>query len=233
MNNLFVKICGITRAQDAELAADLGATALGFVFWPNSPRRITAETVRAMTANVSARVLKVGVFVDQPVADVARTMEVAGLDVAQLHGHESPEYCRQLMVELSGASRSPGPSRVSPALVEVQRATASHGTVFKAIGIAGNGATTIDDYDPDVVLLVDAHDPARFGGTGRTVNWDTAREIAASRSTILAGGLNAANIKLAIRSVRPYGVDVSSGVESAPGVKDPNRLRAFFEALHD
>lgn len=213
MNKLFVKICGITRPQDAELAADLGASALGFVFWPNSPRRITAETVRAMTANVPASVLKVGVFVDQPVADVARTMEEAGLDVAQLHGHESPEYCRRLKAEygVAGFSR----------------------TVFKAIGLADNGATAIDDFDPDVVLLVDAHDPARFGGTGKTVNWDSARKIAATRSTILAGGLNAANIKLAVRSVRPYGVDVSSGVESAPGVKDPYRLRTFFEALHD
>ena len=106
-------------------------------------------------------------------------------------------------------------------------------TIFKAIGMTDNGSTNIDDFDADVVLLVDAHDPARFGGTGKTVNWDSAREIAATRRTILAGGLNAANIKLAIRSVRPYGVDVSSGVESAPGVKDPNRLRTFFEALHD
>ena len=105
--------------------------------------------------------------------------------------------------------------------------------MIKAIGMTDNGSTTIDDFDADVVLLVDAHDPALFGGTGKTVNWDSAREIASTRRTILAGGLNAANIKLAIRSVRPYGVDVSSGVESAPGVKDPNRLRTFFEALHD
>jgi phosphoribosylanthranilate isomerase len=205
MNKLLVKICGLTRPQDAELAAGLGASALGFVFWPNSPRCVSAEAVRAMTANLPAGVLKVGVFVDQPVEEVARIMDEAGLDVAQLHGHETAEYCRRL------AKR----------------------TIFKAIGMTENGSTRIDDYDADVVLLVDAHDPARFGGTGRTVNWDSAREIAATRRTILAGGLNAANIKLAIRSVRPYGVDVSSGVESAPGIKDPNRLRTFFEALHD
>ena len=100
MKKLFVKICGMTRAQDAELAANLGASALGFVFWPDSPRYVDARTVTAMTANVSPSVLKVGVFVDQPVADVARMMDEAGLDVAQLHGHESPEYCRQLMVRL-------------------------------------------------------------------------------------------------------------------------------------
>jgi phosphoribosylanthranilate isomerase len=204
MNGLFVKICGITRPQDAELASGLGASALGFVFWPGSPRCITQAAAKAIVANVPANVWKVGVFVDQSADDVARAMDEVGLDVAQLHGHESPEYCRDL-------------SR----------------TVFKAIGIDGNGLAKIGDFDPEVVLLVDAYDPVRLGGTGKTVNWDTAREIAATRRTILAGGLNAANIKLAVRSVRPYGVDVSSGVESAPGVKDPNRLRTFFEALHD
>ena len=213
MNQLFVKICGITRSQDAELAAELGARALGFVFWPGSPRGVSAATAKAIAASVPANVLKVGVFVDQPVAEVAHTMDEVGLDVAQLHGHESREYCEQLMAV--------------PVVSALRR------TIFKAVGMPDNGSLSVDDYDPDIVLLVDAHDPERFGGTGRTVNWDAAREIAATRRTILAGGLNAANIKLAVRSVRPYGVDVSSGVESAPGIKDPNRLRSFFEALHD
>lgn len=213
MTRLFVKICGITRAQDADLAAGLGAHALGFVFWPGSPRCISAETAKAIAANVPSNVLKAGVFVDQPVDEVARIMDAAGLDLAQLHGHESPEYCRELKEKfvVSGFSR----------------------TVFKSVAMSGSGSVNVADFDPDVVLLVDAHDPAKFGGTGRTVNWDAAREIAATRRTILAGGLTAANVKLAVRSVRPYGVDVSSGVESAPGVKDPNRMRAFFEALHD
>ena len=104
--------------------------------------------------------------------------------------------------------------------------------VIKSIGLDNGGVVNCSDFDSDVLCLVDAHDPARHGGTGRTANWDSAREIAATRPTILAGGLNAANIRLAIRLVRPYGVDVSSGVESAPGVKDPIRLRSFFEALH-
>ena len=214
MNKLFVKICGVTRAQDAELAAGLGATAIGFVFWPNSPRYLTVDSAEAIAAKLPANVLKVGVFVDQPVEEVARIVGDVGLDVAQLHGHETADYCRQLMVrlpEVSGSSRS----------------------VIKAVGMKDNGSVNIDDFGPDIVILVDAHDPARFGGTGKTVNWDAAREIAATRRTILAGGLNAANIKLAVRSVRPYGIDVSSGVESSPGVKDPNRLRTFFEALHD
>ena len=206
MTQLFVKICGMTRPQDAELAASLGASALGFIFWPGSPRSVSAATAKAIAAGVPASVLKVGVFVDQPANDVARIMDEVGLDVAQLHGHESPEYCRQLM--------------------------ASKRTIFKAVA-PENGSVNIDEVDPEIVLLVDAHDPERFGGTGKTVNWDSAREIAATRKTILAGGLNADNIKLAVRAVRPYGVDVSSGVESAPWIKDPGRLRSFFEALHD
>jgi phosphoribosylanthranilate isomerase len=204
VKSLFVKICGITREADAELAAGLGANALGFIFWPGSPRYISVEKAKVIVTNVPPHVLKVGVFVDEPIEEVARIVNDVGLDVAQLHGHESPEYCRQ-----------------------VGR------TVIKAVGMTDNGSVTVGDFDPDVVLLVDAHDPARFGGTGRTVNWDVAREIAATRRTILAGGLNATNIKLAVRSVRPFGVDVSSGVESAPGVKDPHRLRTLFEALHD
>lgn len=204
MTRLFVKICGITRAQDAELASGLGASALGFVFWPDSPRYIRAEEAKAIAASVPANVLKVGVFVDQPAEEVARIMDEVGLDVAQLHGHESPEFCRGL-----------------------------HRRIFKAVGLTDNGSVNVADFDPEVVLLVDAHDPSKFGGTGRTVNWESARDIAATRPTILAGGLKAANVKLAVRSVRPYGIDVSSGVESTPGIKDPHRLRAFFEALHD
>jgi phosphoribosylanthranilate isomerase len=228
VNQLFVKICGITRPQDAELAVGLGARALGFVFWPGSPRGVSAARAKAIAANVPANVLKVGVFVDQPVAEVAQTMDEVGLDVAQLHGHESPEYCEQLMVRLK-----PDTPEVSIHEAAVPVVSAFRRTIFKAIGMTHNGSLNIEDFDPEVVLLVDAHDPERFGGTGRTVNWDAARAIAATRRTILAGGLNAANIKLAVRSVHPYGVDVSSGVESAPGIKDPNRLRSFFEALHD
>ena len=206
---MFVKICGITRPQDADLAARLGASALGFIFWPGSPRYVEPAAARAIAASLPASVAKVGVFVDEPADAIARIMDEAGLDVAQLHGRETPEFCRALRLGLKTGSR-----------------------VIKAIGLAEEPAP-IGDFDPDIVLLVDAHDPARRGGTGRTVNWDAAREIASTRRTILAGGLNAANVKLAVRSVRPFGVDVSSGVESSPGIKDSNRLRSFFEALHD
>jgi phosphoribosylanthranilate isomerase len=200
----FVKICGITRAQDADLASRLGAAAVGFVLWPGSPRCVTPDAARMIAAELPPHVMKVGVFVDEDIETVRNLMDVVGLDVAQLHGNETPDYCQQLGRR-----------------------------IFKSVGVRDNGTVDVSTFDPEVVLLIDAHDSERHGGTGRTVNWDSAREIAAMRPTILAGGLNAANIRLALQSVRPYGVDVSSGVESSPGVKDPVRMRSFFEALHD
>jgi phosphoribosylanthranilate isomerase len=202
--NLFVKVCGITRAQDAELAIRLGAAAVGFVFWPGSARYVAPDAARSVAEVVPAGVMKVGVFVNEDLDAVRNVMDVVGLDAAQLHGSETPDYCRMLRRR-----------------------------ILKTIAMQRGESVDVSRFDSDVVLLLDAHDPERYGGTGRTVNWDAAREIAAIRPTILAGGLNAANIRLAVRSVRPYGVDVSSGVESAAGVKDPARLRSFFEALHD
>ena len=204
MSKLFVKICGLTRLQDAELAAALGARALGFVFWPDSPRAVTAEAAKAIAARVPKDVTKVGVFVNEDIERVRTIVDEVGLDFAQLHGDETPEYCQRLDRK-----------------------------VIKAIGMRADGDAAFASFGSDVLLLVDAHDPAARGGTGRTVDWDAARAIAAERPLILAGGLNAANVRLAIRSVRPYGVDVSSGVESAPGIKDPAKLRSFFEVLHD
>jgi phosphoribosylanthranilate isomerase len=212
VDKLFVKICGITRLQDAELASGLGAAAVGFIFWPESPRYIAPEKASAIAERLPPEVMKVGVFVDQPVGDVARIAEDVGLTAVQLHGRETPEYCDAIR---SG-------SRNSISL-----------TVIKSIAMGAASPVDLAELDAGVVLLIDAHHPTLHGGTGRAVNWDSAREIAATRPTILAGGLNAANIRLAVRSVRPYGVDLSSGVESAPGVKDPARLRSFFEALHD
>ena len=211
---MFVKICGITRAEDADLATELGASALGFVFWPGSARYISQESARQIVRRHAGTVKSVGVFVDQSPEEVTHIMDTVGLDVAQLHGGESPEYCRDI------ASRSlptPGGRR----------------QVIKAIGLQNGEPAVLDEFDPEILILIDAHDPSRYGGTGRTVDWNAARQIAASRKTILAGGLNPENITRAVAAVRPYGVDVSSGVESAPGVKDASRLKRFFEALND
>jgi phosphoribosylanthranilate isomerase len=201
---VFVKICGITRAEDADLAVELGASALGFVFWPGSARYISQESAREIVRRHAGQVTSVGVFVDQSPEEVTHIMDTVGLDIAQLHGGESPEYCRQL-----------------------------NRTVIKAIGLQDGEPAVLDEFDPEMLILIDAHDPSRYGGTGRTVDWNAAKQIAASRKTILAGGLNPENISRAVAAVRPYGVDVSSGVEAAPGVKDASRLKRFFEALND
>jgi phosphoribosylanthranilate isomerase len=209
---MFVKVCGITRPQDADLAVELGASAIGFIFWPRSPRYIPPRDARAIAVRQPDRAARVGVFVDEPVEAVARTMDVAGLDAAQLHGDESVDYCHRLL-----------------GLVD-QRG--SRKWLIKAVSLGNDLATELAALDPEVTVLVDAHDPVRRGGTGRTVNWQHARRLAAERRTILSGGLNAANVGAAIAAVEPYGVDVSSGVEVTPGVKDPAKLRTFFEAIN-
>jgi phosphoribosylanthranilate isomerase len=215
---LFVKVCGITRLQDADCAAGLGATAIGFIFWPGSPRYIAPDDAREIVRQTSSRLSTVGVFVNASMEQIRTIVGTVGLDLAQLHGSESPEYCRQL-----ARLGPPGPE--------------GHTRLIKAVGLKDGAAVDaeaeIDGFDSDVVILLDTHDPARHGGTGRTVNWNAARQIAASRRTILSGGLSAENVGAALESVRPYGIDVSSGVESAPGVKDAGKLRRFFEALND
>jgi phosphoribosylanthranilate isomerase len=212
---VFVKICGITRLQDARAATDLGASAIGFVFWPGSPRAVSRDTARDIVREMGGRVKTVGVFVDPSVDDVLRSVEDVGLDVVQLHGGESPEMCRE----------------VSLGLTEADTGDPLFGRVIKAVAL--DGSTHVDRYGPETLILVDAHDSERRGGTGRTVNWKSARALAAKRPTILAGGLSPDNVARAIETVRPYGIDVSSGVESSPGIKDARRLKQFFEALND
>ena len=201
-----VKICGITRREDALLAVDLGAWAVGFVFWPGSPRYCDPRIARAIINALPASVLKVGVFVDQPAGHIRMVAGESGITTVQLHGRESI-----LVAQSLGRP------------------------VFKAVAVS-NGFTpaALDQIPPEITVLLDAFDPATHGGTGRTIDWSAAAAAAARRPVVLAGGLNAANIAEAIRRVRPRAVDLSSGVESAPGIKDPAKLRAFFNALpHD
>ncbi len=200
-----VKVCGICRPEDAELAVDLGASAIGFVFWPQSPRCVETAHARAMAAALPNGVLAVGVFVDQSAEDVIEIARTVRLDAIQLHGSER--------LEDFGGIR--------------QR-------VIKALGVGATFDPSVVDALPEsVTVLLDAHDPIRRGGTGRTIDWTVAAAVAQRRTTILSGGLNASNVAEAVARVRPHMVDVSSGVEAAPGRKDPAKLRDFFSAVDD
>jgi len=198
-----VKVCGIRRRADAELAVTLGATALGFVFWPSSPRAVTPETVLEITDGLPAFVSRVGVFVNQSPVSVLRTAAKAGLTAIQLHGDEQASTYFESSL-----------------------------SIIKALPVSeGFSLSAVEDLPPRVTVLLDAHDPVRRGGTGRVVEWTVAAAAARVRPVILSGGLTPDNIRQAAAAVRPYAVDVSSGVESAPGVKDESRMRAFFAAL--
>jgi phosphoribosylanthranilate isomerase len=199
---MMVKICGVTRVEDAEMAVSLGATAVGFIFWPGSPRRISTADAAAISAALPDDVWKVGVFVDAPADDIRRVIEDAHLTAAQLHGSETPAFAAAL------ATR-----------------------VIKALALERASEPAALDEWRGIPILLDAHDPVRKGGTGRTIDWQRAGDIAAGREVILAGGLRPDNVVDAIARVRPYGIDVSSGVEVSPGVKDHDKLRTLFEAL--
>jgi phosphoribosylanthranilate isomerase len=199
---MIVKICGITRGQDAERAATLGATAIGFIFWPSSPRVVTAEKARSIGQLLPSSVTKVGVFVDAPVDEIEEIIGRAGLDAVQLHGSEPPEIARSLSVR-----------------------------VIKAIALGGPDADAQIAAWTGTPLLLDAHDPVRRGGTGQVIDWTRASEIASRHQVILSGGLNPGNVAEAVRRVRPAGIDVSSGVEQIPGAKDMVKLAALFDAL--
>lgn len=195
-----VKICGICRPEDGAAAAAAGATVVGMVFWPESPRAIDVGTARAIVSALPAGVPAIGVFVNQPVDEINDVIERAGLFGVQLHGDEPFETIAKI--------RRP---------------------VIRAMTLEDENA--IGAVPPHVTVLLDAHDPARRGGTGRTIDWARAARIAAARHIVLAGGLTPGNVGDAVRRVSPYAVDVSSGVERAPREKDPALMRAFVDAV--
>jgi phosphoribosylanthranilate isomerase len=201
---VFVKICGITRLEDAKAAMTWGAKALGFVFWPKSPRRVDVDVARRIVSIMPPSVSAVGVFVDQAVNEVNEIAEEVDLRWVQLHGNENLEY-----------------------------ANAMKRGVIKALAVGGEVPPVLSKWPDTIRLLLDVHDPIRRGGTGRIIDWVAASGIAEQREVILAGGLTPDNVRDAIDRVRPWGVDVSSGVESAPGIKDHGRIKALFEAVHD
>lgn len=192
-----IKICGITNIEDALAAVEAGADALGFVFFEKSPRNISPEQAARIIRQLPPFVQIVGLFVNEQAAVINTIADQCGLDIVQLHGDESPEFC-------AGVKRR----------------------VIKAFRVRDQSSLDqIGDYDVAACLL-DAWSPAARGGTGETFNWEIAAAAAASRCIILAGGLTSGNVAEAVKTVRPYAVDVSSGVENAPGCKD---RRTMFE----
>jgi phosphoribosylanthranilate isomerase len=195
---VFLKICGITRMEDAQHAAEHGATALGFVLWPQSPRFVSDRKVAEIVATLPDSVKTVGVFVNESPEGIALTMRRTGLNMVQLHGDEPNTY----------ASRLAWPIVRSVTLDTLHR--------------------IVEAWPAETTYLVDAADPERRGGTGQAVDWARAATLAQIRRTVLAGGLTPENVEEAIEAVRPYGVDVSSGVEDAPGLKNAKKVVRFL-----
>jgi len=197
-----VKICGITNFEDAIVAADAGADALGFIFYEPSPRCVTIETAAAIIRRLPPAILKVGVFVNASEDLVSRTAKDCGLNFLQFHGSESPGFCLSFGIESMKAFQIRDASSLTPLAEYKTRA-----------------------------WLLDAWSPSRPGGIGEIFNWDLAVQAGQlGRPIFLAGGLTPKNVGEAISKVNPYGVDVSSGVEASPGRKDHTKLKDFIQA---
>jgi phosphoribosylanthranilate isomerase len=201
-----VKICGITRLEDAELAVELGAWAIGFILWPGSKRAADPAVAAGIAAALRRRVETVGVFVNASLDEVAHAADQIGFTHVQLHGDEGPAFC-----------------------AETGRRTGAK--VIKAIRVA-SGADFVDleRFHTDFHLLDTARRGA-FGGTGQTWDWGLASQRKRKAPVILSGGLTAENVAAGIAAVDPFAVDVASGVEAAPGIKDPDKLAAFMAAV--
>ncbi len=199
-----IKICGITNLEDALLAAELGADALGFIFHARSPRAVEPDAARAIIAQLPPLVTTVGVFVDEDAATINELAAAVGLDWVQLHGAETPEFCRSLGRRVMKAFRI----KDEDSLQDLE---------------AYRGAVQ--------ALLLDTYKKGQTGGTGETFDWELSRKARKYGPIVLAGGLTPANVAQAIKTAQPQAVDVASGVEAAPGKKDADRLREFFEAV--
>jgi len=200
---MFLKVCGITRADDAAQAVEAGATALGFVFWDRSPRRVSPDVAAAILASVPASVVTVGVFVNESVDVVRRIVVDTGIGAVQLHGDESEDVLAGL-----------------------------RGPVIRSVAVDDTfDPDVLAAWRVGVVPLLDAADPVRRGGTGTRVDWALASRAARMRPIVLAGGLTPENAGDAIRLVRPAAVDVSSGIEDEPGRKNAEKMAAFARAV--
>ena len=197
-----VKVCGITNSEDAFCAVQLGATALGFVFYEKSPRFVTPSEAGKIIKQIPPFVTKVGVFVNAEADYLREARDIAGFDVYQFHGDETPEFCAAFGEDYIKAVRVKDASSLD----------------------------AVELYDTDAFLF-DAYSPDAYGGTGENFSWDVlTRRKLGDKFVILSGGLTPENVCDAIRTVNPYAVDVSSGVESSPGIKDHLKLKRFMEA---
>jgi phosphoribosylanthranilate isomerase len=201
-----VKICGITRAEDAELAVSLGAWAIGFLLWPQSRRYADPAVAAGISRALQRKVERVGVFVNQPLDEIERLVDALTLSYVQLHGDEGPSFCAAV-AQRTGAK------------------------VIKALRIShGADLQDLDRYHTDLHLLDTAVKGLR-GGSGQAWDWSLAAQRRSKIPFLLSGGLTPENVAEGIAAVHPWGVDVASGVESEPGVKDPAKLRAFFDTV--
>jgi len=208
-----IKICGLTRSEDARLAAALGADYLGFIFAP-SPRRISPETAGSILRDLEKEqperftgIEAVGVFVNSDPGFVEQTVRLAGLSVIQLHGEEDPEYCRRF--------KAP---------------------VIKALRIRDRGIFDVVPRYPTPYILLEPHVAGKRGGTGVQADWQLAAELVrtfADKRFFLAGGLGPENAEAAVAAVKPFAVDASSALESGPGIKDRHKMKTFIEAVRN
>ena len=203
-----IKMCGVGRLSDATMAVAAGVDALGFIFAAKSPRRVSPEAAREICTALPPFVSLVGVFVDSEPAVVAAICQQCRLSHVQLHGHEDPDYCRQL-------------AAITPA------------RLVKAFRVgAGSKAADFSPYDDLVsAYLLDTYVAGQEGGTGQTFDWQIIASLNLQRPVILAGGLNAANAAAAVRQVRPFAVDLNSGVEDRPGQKNRHKLQAVIDQI--
>jgi phosphoribosylanthranilate isomerase len=204
-----VKICGITQPIQGKTIASLGATALGFICVPSSPRYVTSEQIKAVIEQLPQQTDKIGVFANSSKEQIAQTVAETGLTGVQLHGDEGKEFCQQLRESLPNVE------------------------IIKALRIRN-----ADDFDKANTytkyvdtLLLDAYHPEQLGGTGKTLNWDSLQQFSPDCPWFLAGGLTPQNVLEALNKVNPNGIDLSSGVETAPGDKDLAKVGELFEKL--
>ena len=206
MNEYKIKICGITNQIDALHAVDAGADALGFIFYKKSPRYVSPNVVKSIAANLPPFILPVGVFVNEEAKVVRNIVDECGLALAQIHGDETADFCESLGRPVMRGIRLQDRNTFL-AMAEYKGRARVRGFV-------------LDAFSQDL-----------HGGTGKIADWELAKEAAHSFSFLLAGGLTPENVQDAIQKVEPYGVDVSSGVETSPGKKDPAKVQAFVQAV--